>query len=103
MYDRLMTQIDDFEKDLNNDEELGAYLASFGWEILVRISGIVYHNFYLIIFYGEELNNGTPVQLVQHVSQISVVFTVASKLPGMKRQDVLASNKRATINRSPSP
>jgi hypothetical protein len=41
MYDRLTTQIDDFEKDLNNDKELGAYLASFGREILVRISGIV--------------------------------------------------------------
>ena len=38
MYDRLMTQIDDFVKDLNNDEELGAYIASFGREILVRIS-----------------------------------------------------------------
>jgi hypothetical protein len=76
MYDRLMTQIADFEKDLNNDEELGAYLASFGREILVRISGIVYYNPYPIIFYGEELNNCTPVQLVQHVSQISVLFTV---------------------------
>jgi hypothetical protein len=82
MYDRLMTEIDDFEKYLNNDEELGAYFMSFGREILVRISGIVYHNPYLIIFYGEELNNGTPVQLVQHVSQISVLFTVVSKLPG---------------------
>jgi Family of unknown function (DUF6173) len=88
MYDRMMTQIDDLVKDLNNDEELGTYLASFGREILVRISGIGYHNPYLIIFYGEELNNGTPVQLVQHVSQISVLFTVVSKLPGHEEASI---------------
>ena len=32
MYNRLISQITDFEKDLDSDHEIGAYLASFGKE-----------------------------------------------------------------------
>jgi len=30
LHDRLMNQIQDFEKDLESNEEIGAYLSSFG-------------------------------------------------------------------------
>jgi hypothetical protein len=79
MHDRLMIQIVDFEKGLSSDEELGGYLASFGRELLVRISDIGFHNPYFIVFYGQELNSGMRVQLVQHVSQINVLFTAVPK------------------------
>jgi hypothetical protein len=88
MHDRLMIQIADFEKGLSSDEELGGYLASFGRELLVRISDIGFHNPYFIVFYGEELNSSMRVQLVQHVSQINVLFRA------MPRQNEHAKPKR---------
>jgi hypothetical protein len=85
VHDRLMIQIADFEKDLNSDEELGGYFASFERKLLVRISDIGYHNPYFIVFHGEELGSGRRVQLVQHVSPISVLLRAVPKLAEHKQ------------------
>jgi hypothetical protein len=74
MYDRLMKQIQIFEDGLNSDEEIGAYLSSFGTRVVIQIEGVGYHNPYFIIFYGRNTEDGQEVQLVQHTSQISVLF-----------------------------
>ena len=50
LYKNLIDQIAEFEKRLRSDEEIGAYLASFGKEILVSIEKVRYHNPYFIIF-----------------------------------------------------
>lgn len=74
MYKRIMYQIGAFEKELNTDEEVGAYLASFGKEIIIQIEDVGYHNPYFIIFYGINTIDGSKVKLVQHVSQINILF-----------------------------
>ena len=68
-------QIAEFEKSLKADEEVGAYLASFSTEILVHLHNVGFQNPYLIVFTGTNVNNNQPVQLVQHVSQLNVLFT----------------------------
>jgi hypothetical protein len=75
IHEDLMEQIAEFEKSLKADEEVGAYLASFNTEILVHLHDVGYQNPYLIIFTGTNVNNNQPVQLVQHVSQLNVLFT----------------------------
>jgi hypothetical protein len=85
MYNRLMIQIKDFEETLKPDEEIGAYLASFGREIIVQIQSVGYHNPYFIIFYGINTENGQEVKLVQHTSQINVLF-VAVKLKDLSQK-----------------
>ena len=72
-YDRLVSIIVDFEKNLNSDEEVGARLVSFGETIIMHIDDLGYWNPSLIYFYGRD-NNDREVQLVQHVSQISVLL-----------------------------
>ncbi len=82
IYDRLMREIIDFETTLNHDEEIGAYLSSFGQRIFIRIDNISYRNPYLIIFNGFNEDTKAKVRLVQHTSQISVLFEVATVTQG---------------------
>ncbi|MGD1046711.1 MAG: DUF6173 family protein [Bacteroidota bacterium] len=74
LYDRLMHQIAEFEKGLKPNEEIGAYLASFGTQVIVQIEHVGYHNPYFIIFEGFSTSDGQKVKLVQHVSQLNVLF-----------------------------
>jgi hypothetical protein len=79
LYDRLCVQMREFEESLGEGEELAGLLASFGREMLVRITDIGYHNPYFMVFYGEDLASNERVQLVQHVSQVSVLFKAVPK------------------------
>ncbi|MDY7030626.1 MAG: DUF6173 family protein [Thermodesulfobacteriota bacterium] len=74
LYGNLMEQIADFEETLRDDEEIGAYISSFGREMLIRIENVGYHNPYFIIFYGTLVDEKSKVQLVQHLSQINIMF-----------------------------
>ena len=85
LYQNLMEQIADFEENLGDDEEIGAYLPSFGKEVLFSIKGVGYHNPYFIIFYGTLMDNGSKAQLVQHVSRINILF-VALKIKDNNRK-----------------
>lgn len=85
MYERLTHQIAEFESELLQDEEVGAYLASFGKEIIVQIEDISYHNPYLIIFYGRNVADESKVRLAQHVSQLNVLF-IAVKVTDPNRK-----------------
>jgi hypothetical protein len=73
MHERLMGCIADFERALNPNEEVAAYLASFGAQILIRIERVAYRNPYLIIFTGSD-EQGRRVELVQHTTQLNVLF-----------------------------
>lgn len=72
-YDRLIEYIVDFEADLKPDEEVGARLISFGESITIHIDDLGYSNPSLICFYGRD-NNDRDVQLIQHITQISVLL-----------------------------
>lgn len=60
--------------------EIGIRLVSYGNTIQFSIEAIGYKDPYLIIFYGH-LEDGSLIQLIQHVSQISFV------LIALKRSD----------------
>ena len=84
MFDRLSQQVADFESTLDPDEEIAAYLSSFGARILVQIERIGYHNPYLIIFHGTMVDEGHRVRLVQHVTQTSVLLTAVKVVEDRK-------------------
>ncbi len=85
LYERLMKEIAEYEAGLNADEEIGAFLSSFGSEIIIQIQDVRYRNPYFIVFEGINTNDGTRVKLVQHVSQVSVLFT-AIKIRDLERK-----------------
>jgi hypothetical protein len=73
MYERLVHQINEFEKDLKPNEEVGARLAQFGQSILIRIDDISWHNPHLIIFEGTT-ERGDRCRLLQHMNQVNVLL-----------------------------
>lgn len=77
MYDRLVAQIREFQDSINPDEEVAAYLASFGTRVIVLIEHVGYQNPYYIVFDGINAETGQRVRLVQHTSQTSVLLMAA--------------------------
>lgn len=72
-YERLGKWINDFNQSLDDEHEVGARLVSFGQTVTVRLEDIGYWNPSLLSFRGKT-EDGSPVQLIQHVTQISVLL-----------------------------
>lgn len=69
----LKKYIQDFEDGLDADHEVGARLVSFGNEVRFHVEKVGYMEPTLVTFIGVS-DAGDRVQLVQHVSQISVLL-----------------------------
>lgn len=78
-YDRLVSYITDFEKDLDNDHEIGARLVSFGETTTFHIQDIGYWGPNIITFTGLN-SNGEKVKLIQNTAQLSVLLVAMKKL-----------------------
>jgi hypothetical protein len=77
---RLMKWIQDFEKNLDDLHEVGVRLVSFGESLTFHLERIKYWNPSLLSFVGHT-DEGEPVELIQHVTQLSVL------LKKLKRED----------------
>ncbi|MET3291228.1 hypothetical protein EDM56_11425 [Brevibacillus fluminis] len=69
----------DYHHQLDADHEVGLMLASFGQAITVNITGIGHVGTNLIKFIGF-LDNGNPVELLQHVNQINFLLISVKKV-----------------------
>ena len=76
-YERLVKWVNDFDKSLDQEHEVGVRLVTFGQTVIFHLEDIGYWNPSLILFQGTT-EDGNPVELIQHVSQISILLT---KLP----------------------
>lgn len=83
MFDRLIRLIDDFEKSLSEQEEIGGRLTGAPGEGSFHIDDIGFWGPDLIMFYGKN-KDGRPVRLIQHYNQLSVLLT---SVPKEKPQD----------------
>ncbi|WP_432774886.1 DUF6173 family protein [Brevibacillus gelatini] len=75
---RLIQMIAEFELALDEQHEVGMRLVSFGQNVTLRVDGIGYYNPSLIRFFGTT-EAGAPVELIQHVSQISFLLMAVKK------------------------
>ena len=78
---RLIEWINDFHRSLDEEHEVGARLVSFGQAVTFHIDDIGYWNPSLISFQGRT-ESGESVELIQHVSQISIL------LVALKRENI---------------
>ena len=78
MFDRLAAYIKQFESRLDDEHEIGARLVSFGHNLTFHIEDMGYYGPDMIVFYGKA-ENGEPVQLIQHTSQLSVLLMAVRK------------------------
>lgn len=76
---RLVNRINEFNKKLDEKHEVGARLVNFGQAYTFHIDDISYSNPSLISFMGKNLD-GDPVELVQHVSQISILLVAMKRI-----------------------
>lgn len=86
-YRRLVKMISDFDATLDEKHEVGVRLVSFGQSVVFHLADLGYCNPSLISFAGTT-EKGDPVELIQHVSQISILLM---KLP---RQDPSKPKRR---------
>lgn len=68
----------EFEKSLDDDHEVGARLLSFASEVTFYIQDVRYYDPHMITFCGSK-ENGEKLQLIQHVSQLSVFLVPIKK------------------------
>lgn len=79
-YKKLTRWISNFDKSLDQEHEVGVRLVNFGQTVTFHLEDMGYWNPSLISFSGYS-EDGNPVELIQHVSQISIL------LVKMKRKD----------------
>jgi hypothetical protein len=78
MYERLALQIQQFEKDLDEQHETAARMVSFGQETTFHIENMGYLGSDTITFFGRN-EMGEKVQLIQHLSQLSILLVAVVK------------------------
>lgn len=72
--EKLYAQIVEFDSKLDNDKEVAMRLVSFGQTVTFSVNSLGFSNPSLIHFYGMG-SDGSPVELIQHVTQISFLLT----------------------------
>ncbi|WP_375254039.1 DUF6173 family protein [Yoonia sp.] len=76
-YERIIMYIQNFEKQLDNDQEVGLGLTS-GNTGVIRIEGLGYYDPDIVTYYGVN-EAGAKTQLIQHVSQLNVSLVSSPK------------------------
>jgi hypothetical protein len=76
-YERIILYIQNFEKQLDNDHEVGLGLTG-GNAGVIRIEGLGYFDPDIITYYGVN-EAGAKTQLIQHVSQLNVSLVASPK------------------------
>tara|TARA_R110002051_G_scaffold1008_12_gene5059 strand:+ start:14565 stop:15047 length:483 start_codon:yes stop_codon:yes gene_type:complete len=76
-YERIIMYIQNFEKQLDNDHEVGMGFAGGGAGV-IKIDGLGYYDPDIVTYYGTN-DSGAKTQLIQHVSQLNVMLTASPK------------------------
>lgn len=78
-YEQLVERIKKFDKSIDEDHEVGVKLVSYGNVFQFYLTGLGYQNPYLMIFKGV-LDDNSPVELLQHVTQINFTLIKLKKV-----------------------
>lgn len=76
---RLVEMINEFDEDLDEEHEVGIKLVSFDQTITFSVTGLGYYDPSLIRFFGQ-MEDGSDVELIQHVSQISFLLMAVKRI-----------------------
>lgn len=76
-HERLILYIQNFEKTLDNEHEVAMGFAGDSSGV-IKIEGMGYYDPDIVTFYGSD-PSGTKTQLIQHVSQLSVMLRALPK------------------------
>jgi len=77
VFEGLRDRIREFERSLDENTEVGVWLASFGTSMLMHVRRITYREPSFICFSGYV--DGQKSELVQHMNQISFLIVAVPK------------------------
>lgn len=77
--EKLIRMINEFDSKLDQEHQVGMRLVSFGSGLTFHVTHLGYSNPSLISFHGM-LDNGSYVELIQHVSQISFLLMAVKRI-----------------------
>jgi hypothetical protein len=77
-YQKLVESINSLEKSFDDEHEIGASLVSFGSSVTFHLQDMNYYDPNIINFYGKN-ERCEELQLIQHVSQLSVMLIALKK------------------------
>lgn len=83
-YDRLRHQIENFQKDLKEDEQLAIY-SYVGSNEPILITDIGYHNPFLITLYGTDSKENACCVLA-HMSSVQLVLKIEKVSPEERKE-----------------
>ena len=69
--------VEEFQRTLDDEHEVGLLLTNFGQSMLMNVSDIGFEESVLMVFRGNV--NGQMSTLIQHISQISFLLTSVPK------------------------
>jgi hypothetical protein len=84
-YERLVRSINDFEEKLDNDHEVGGRMVNFGNHRTFHIEDLGFWGPDFVKFYGSD-EEGQPLELIQHISQVSVLLVSLKKVSEKPRR-----------------
>lgn len=76
---QLQREIQAFEAALDSDSDVGVRLVAFGPSIVVHVTDVGYYQPNLVVLVGQT-GDGSPVRIVQHISQLSILLVKAPRL-----------------------
>lgn len=85
-FEILKQYIQSFEKNLDNDHEVGIMLTNFGQSVTMIVTEISYEESVIMVFKG--FVNGTPSTLIQHVSQLNFLLTSVPREPDVPKRKI---------------
>lgn len=87
-YARLRKWIEAFDSRLDESSEVGVRLVTFGQSVVFHLESLGYSDPSHMVFAGTT-EGGDPVELIQHVSQISVLLMkLPRKNPGEPKRPI---------------
>jgi hypothetical protein len=101
MHERVARSIKAFEDDLDEEHEIGARLVNFGTNVTIHIIDVGYWGPDIIKFYGFDAS-GSKVELIQHVSQLSMLLVAVRKVHESPRRIGFALVRTSRIQRRKS-
>ena len=91
-FEILKRYIQDFERSLDAEHEVGIMMTNFGQSVLMQVTQVTYEDPVLMVFKGYV--NGREATLIQHINQLNFMLTTVEKEPDRpKRQIGFAANQ----------
>lgn len=85
-FEILKKYIQDFERSLDSEHEVGVMMTNFGQSILMQVSQVMYEFPVLMVFKGYV--NGREATLIQHINQLNFMLTSIEKEPDRPKRTI---------------